>query len=118
MKKLIRLARAALICAACGDGALAQPTAGEVRTLIGPDAAIDAPTYRQYQECLARVPLNQDLNRAAAARDACRQRALEHAYRVPNANARDDKGYNAVPTVKERSAAQERKLESFKDVRR
>ena len=102
-------------------GAIAQPTSGEVRTLIAPDAAIDAATYRQYQECLARIPLNQDLNRTASARDACRQKAMQHAYRVPpsreQAGRKDDQGFRSIPSATERAAAQDQKLESLRTTR-
>lgn len=104
-----------------GSSAIAQPTSGEVRTLIAPDAAIDAATYRQYQECLARIPLSQDLNRTASARDACRQKAMQHAYRVPpsreQAGGKDEQGFRSIPSVKERAAAQDQKLESLRTTR-
>jgi hypothetical protein len=101
---------AALDCAhAAGDAY------GDMRAVIGPNAAVDAVTYEQYQRCLAGVPLNQDLNKVTAAREACKQKALASAYRVPSRPAPDkETGLRSIPSVKERTETQSRQLERLK----
>lgn len=95
--------------AVCGQAA------GEMRMLIAPNAAIDGPTYEQYQACLARVGLNQDLKAVAAARAACKAKALEAAYRVPPKAAQDTaQAARGVPSVQDRTASQAQQLERFK----
>jgi hypothetical protein len=95
--------------AVCGQAA------GEMRMLIAPNAAIDVPTYEQYQACLGRIALNQDLKAVAAAREACKAKALDAAYRLPPKTARDAaQAAKGVPTVQDRTDSQAQKLERFK----
>jgi hypothetical protein len=85
-----------------------------MRMLIAPNAAIDAPTYEQYQRCLSLIPLNQDLKAVAAAREACKAKALKAAYRVPpRTTTGTDSGVRNVPTVKDRTGYQSQQLERF-----
>lgn len=80
--------------------------------LIAPNAAIDAPTYEQYQACLGRIALNQDLKAVSAARAACKAKALEAAYRVPPKAAQETaQAAKGVPTVQDRTNFQTQKLE-------
>ena len=88
--------------------------AGDMRMLIAPNAAIDGPTYEQYQSCLARVPLNQGLKAVADAREGCKQKALQRAYRIPPRSAQTTPGAREVPTVQERATYQAQQLERLK----
>src|SRR5436189_242429 len=87
--------------------------AGNMRALIAPNAAIDGPTYDEYQRCLANISLSQDLKRVTDARQACKDKALKTAYRVPTRErALDEKtGLRTVPSVKDRTDLQHTELE-------
>jgi hypothetical protein len=112
MRALLIASAALLITqatAVCGQAA------GEMRMLIAPNAAIDGPTYDQYQACLARIALNQDLKAVSAAREACKAKALDAAYRVPPKTVQDAaQAANGVPTAQDRRNAQVQKLERLK----
>jgi hypothetical protein len=89
--------------------------AGEMRMLIAPNAAIDGPTYDQYQACLARIALNQELKAVAAAREVCKAKALDAAYRVPPKTVQDAaQAAKGVPTVQDRRNSQAQQLERLK----
>lgn len=110
MGEVLRVLIAALL-AALTSSALGQTT-GSMRVLIAPGAAIDGPTYEEYQRCLAGIGPAQDLTKTAAARQACKDTALRKAYRVPD--ERSGSISPRTPSVDDRTQAQRQKLEKFK----
>src|ERR671936_1518654 len=92
----------------CSGAALPQGYSGNMRAIIGPDAAVDSITYEEYRRCLGSVPLNQDARKISAARDACKEKALKSAYRLPpqERTVESKTGLRPVPSVEERTGAQ------------
>jgi hypothetical protein len=91
-------------------------SAGNMRALIAPNAAIDGLTYDEYQRCLAKIPLSQDSKRVIDARQGCKDKALKAAYGVPTRDRTTDEktGLHPVPSVKERTELQRTELERIK----
>jgi hypothetical protein len=109
--QILRVLLATLAIAFVGT-ALGQST-GNMRALIAPNAAIDGPTYEEYQRCIAAVPLDQELKKVAAAREACREKAMRAAYQTappPNATRTENRSAG-VPSVRARADFQQQKLE-------
>lgn len=69
--------------------------ASETRALIAPNAAIDAHTFDEYQQCLARIGLGQETKVVVSMREVCKNKAMDAAYKVPEMKPYD---VNRVPS--------------------
>ena len=89
---------------------------GGMRALITPNAAVDSETYARYQQCLAKVSLTQNTQQVTEAREACKRTALKSAYRIPSEAAikKESSELAEIPSVKDRTAAQQMQLRPFK----
>lgn len=85
-------------------------SSGNMRALIAPNAAVDSATYDSYQRCLARIQLSQEPQKVSAAREACKEKALQSAYRV----SPEPRTTAAAPSVEERTSSQNTQLERFR----
>ena len=115
--RFIALALATAIGPGAASLAQAQTAySGGMRALITPNAAVDAETYARYQQCLAKVSLNQNAQQVSEARESCKRSALKSAYRVPSEASirKESSDLAGIPSVKERTAAQQTPLRPFK----
>lgn len=115
--RFIALAVASAIGAGSVPPAYGQAAySGGMRALITPNAAVDSETYARYQQCLAKVSLSQNTQQVTEAREACKRSALKSAYRIPGEAPvkRGSSDLAEIPSVKDRTAAQQMQLRPFK----
>jgi hypothetical protein len=114
--RFIALAIASVIGAGGVSLVHGQAYSGGMRALITPNAAVDSETYARYQQCLAKVSLTQNTQLVTEAREACKRTALKSAYRIPSESAikKESSELAEIPSVKDRTAAQQMQLRPFK----